>query len=317
MNKTDKEKKSEEYLKSLLNNDDIKVETTEIKVSNNVDITYDPPTMEYTYIDINSLPAGRYYKQGTKIGIRSCKVSEIQAYSMVDDTNFIDITEKMNELLSRNIKFIYPDGSFGTFRDLKDADRLFLIFMIREITFQGNNTLTKEVSCKSCNHEFKIPFMSSNRQAAPTTFELYEPNEKIEKFYNKELNLYELVYNGISWRLAPPTIGIQIDFYDEIKRNVQIEKKPDVAFMKIMPFLLYDRNSITEEGIKAKLKQFSEMNDMVLFNGLNQIVNNIKVGIKGLKMICPVCGQEVHTELTFPNGASALFEIKDIFDYFE
>ena len=87
--------------------------------------------------------------------------------------------------------------------------------------------------------------------------------------------------------------------------------------MKIMPFLLYDRNSITEEGLKVKHKQFIEMNDMILFNGLNQIVNNIKVGIKGLKTVCSVCGQEVHTELTFPNGASTLFEIRDIFSYFE
>ena len=86
--------------------------------------------------------------------------------------------------------------------------------------------------------------------------------------------------------------------------------------MKIMPFLLYDRSSITPEGIKAKHKEFKEMDDLVLFQGLNELINNMTVGIKGLKMQCPSCGEEVHTDMTFPTGASKLFEFQNIMDRF-
>jgi hypothetical protein len=311
---SEKELKNKQYLESLLgsDNNDSSQKPKEVIVNNN----YTPPSAEYSLIDINLLPAGRFYKPGTKISIRASKVSEIQAYSVVDDNNFVDITEKMNELLSRNIMFVYPDGKKGTYKDVKDADRMFIIFMIRELTFQGGNTLTKEVQCPSCNNEFSIPFRATSNNSGPATFELQQPKEEIERFWKPDDNCYELIHQGVSWKLGPPTIGIQEDFYDEIKRNVQADKKPNVSFMKIMPFLLYDRSFITPEGMKAKLKEYVNMDDLTLFSGLNAIVNNMTLGIKGLTMKCNECGEEVHTELTFPGGASTLFELPSILDSF-
>ena len=310
----DKEKKNKEYLEGLLGNDEktTKTEPTKKTVTND----YTPPSSEYSLINVNLLPGGRFYPDGTKISIRASKVAEIQAYSVVDDDNFVDITEKMNELLSRNVMFVHPDGKKGTYRDLKDADRMFIIFMIRELTFQGGNTLSKEVQCSNCNHEFTIPFRSTANNEGPATFELHNINPEIEKFWRKEQNCYELIYEGVSWKLGAPSIGIQEDFYEEIKRDVQANKKPNVSFMKIMPFVLYDRNGITPEGIKAKIKDYGSMDDLTLFSGLNAIVNNMTLGIKGLTMVCSECGEEVHTELTFPSGASALFELPNILDRF-
>lgn len=320
----EREKKNKEYLEELLSgekNSEIKTSTIKTEVTS---FKSEISSIDYTNINIGILPSGRFYKKGTKIAIRASKVSEIQSYSMVDDNNFVDITEKMNELLSNNVLFTHPNGSKGSYRDVKDSDRIFLIFMIRELTFQGGNTLTKEVICEKngCNKEFIIPFRATPSEAGPTTFDLHVSNESIEEYYNSEEHVYELLYGGVSWRLGPPTIGIQEDFYDEIKRNVQMGKKPDVAFMKIMPYLLYDRSSITPEGIKLKHKEFKEMSsdnsldNLILFQGLNEVINNMTIGIKGLKMVCPECGEEVHTEMTFPTGASKLFEFENILGRF-
>ena len=55
---------------------------------------YNPESeLDYTNVDLTMLPSGRFYKQGTKIKIRPAKVYEIQAYSVVDDKNFLDVTE--------------------------------------------------------------------------------------------------------------------------------------------------------------------------------------------------------------------------------
>ena len=311
------EKKNQDFLESLLEGDKPTKtqpkENTLFEVDND---TYAPPSLEYSLIDINVLPSARFYKQGTKISIRPAKVTEIQSYSVVDDKNFVDITEKMNELLSRNILFTHSDGKKGTYRDLKDADRMFIIFMIREMTFAGGHTITKEVQCNKCDTEFSIPFRATAGQGGPATFELLTADQSIERFWNNEERCYELVHKGVAWRLGAPTIGIQEDFYDEIKREVNNEKKPNITFMKIVPFLLYDRSYITEDGIKAKLKEFTNMNDLVLFQGLNAIVNGMTFGIKGLVMDCKECGTEVHTEVTFPSGASTIFEIPNILDSF-
>lgn len=312
------EKKNEEYLKNLLSEEEPKEQnkkkqTSEI-VREIVTDNYAPPSQEYSVIDINLLPAAMFYPAGTKISIRASKVSEIQAYSVVDDENFVDITEKMNELLSRNIIFVHPDGKKGTYRDVKDADRMFLIFMIRELTFQAGNTLNKEVTCPNCGHEFSIPFRSTANNDGPATFEIHEPNPKLKNVWRKAENCYEIIHENVSWKLGAPSIGIQEDFYEEIKRNIQQDKKPNVSFMKIMPFLLYDRSAITEEGIKTKMEEYNNMNDLKLFQVLNSMVNNISIGIKGLTMKCNECGTEVHTEITFPGGASTLFELPNILD---
>ncbi len=314
MSLSEKEKKNQEYLSKVLGNKESVPKDKPEPIKEH----YDVPSVEYSNISLDILPSGRFYKRGTKISIRAAKVSEIQAYSMVDDNNFVDITEKMNELLARSVIYTHPDGSKGSYKDIKDSDRIFLIFMIRELTFQGGNTLTKQVTCSNdgCDKEFFIPFRATPSSDTPTTFELREPSQEIERFYNKETQTYQLVYNGVAWDIAPPSIGIQEDFYEEIKRNVQVGKKPNVAFMKIMPFLLSDRSSISEKELNEKIKEFKEMDDLILFQGLNEIINKMTVGIKGLKMKCPECGMEVHTELTFPGGASTLFELPNILDRF-
>ena len=120
------------------------------------------PSNEYMTIPLDILPCGIFYKQGTKINIRAARVQEVQAYSVVDDSNYLDITEKMNQILSSCVKFITPSGGQGSYKDLRDGDRLFLIFMIRELTFPGGKNLSKDVTCHKCDTEFKIELRSTS-----------------------------------------------------------------------------------------------------------------------------------------------------------
>ncbi len=81
-----------------------------------------------------------------------------------------------------------------------------------------------------------------------------------------------------------------------------------VAFLKIIPFTLWDRKSITDEGIVAKEKEFKEDIDMDTFLFLDEVVSKMLYGIKELRQNCPSCGEEVHTDMTFPKGASSIFK---------
>ena len=310
---SDKSQQQEEFLKKfLVQNDETKQDIKEIKHSlkNN-----DPNTLEYINVDLSVLPLGIFYQNGTKIKIRAAKVHEVQAYSVVDDQNFLDVTEKMNQLLSSCVKYTFPNGNNGSYKDVKDGDRLYIIFMIRELTFQKGNSLAKEITCEHCNHEFSIPFRATSNGEFPKTFKNHEMPELLENFFNKELKCFEFNINGASYKMAPPTIGIQEIFYGDIKTKVQEKKNPNVAFLKIIPFLLWDRNSITSDGIKSKEDEFKRM-DMYTFQVINQAVDKMIFGLKGLEMKCPECEGEVHSDMTFPNGASSLFVVPDFFNDF-
>jgi hypothetical protein len=329
--KKNKNKQEENYLNNFLNNENPTSDNSNneklIKefntLNNNVEGIKDEilnnknefklSSLNYLNIDVNILPLGKFYKTGTQIKIRPATVAEVQAYSIVDNKNYIDMTEKMNQILSACVKYILPNGSFGSYKDIKDGDRLFLIFMIREITFQQGNSLAKDVQCKNCDHEFKIHLRSTSNEKYPKTFDFYEINEQLEKYFNPELRVFEFNIDNEIFRIAPPTIGIQEIFFEDMKAKIQNDKKPNLSFLKIMTCLLWDRNSITEEGLKKKEIEFKSLS-MKTFQVLNKAVDLMTLGIKGLKQNCPLCGTEVHTDINFQGGASSIFAISDPFD---
>lgn len=273
-------------------------------------------TNEYIAVPLEILPCGLFYKPGTKISIRAAKVQEVQAYSVVDDNNYLDITEKMNQILSSCVRYLYSNGLQGSYKDLRDGDRLFLIFMIRELTFPGGKNLSKDVTCDDCKTEFKMELRATSSDKVQKSFVNYEMPEKLAKFFNPQERVFVFTINEVDYKLAPPTIGIQEVFFGDIKNKVQGENKtPNVAFLKLASFMLHDRAKISEDGIKAKEQEFKRM-DMKTFQILNQAVNQMLFGIKEMKNNCPSCGLEVHTDMAFPAGASTIFVISDAFDQY-
>ena len=87
--------------------------------------------LQYFSFDVRELPCGKFYPVGTTFMVRPAQVKEIQAYSMVDDNNIVDIVDKMNGMISSCVRIKYPDGSVTSYIDIKDQDRIYLIFVIR------------------------------------------------------------------------------------------------------------------------------------------------------------------------------------------
>lgn len=262
--------------------------------------------LQYFNFDIKDLPCGRFYPVGTLLMVRPAQVKEIQAYSMVDDNNFYDIVEKMNGMLQSCIRLKYADGKIGSFLEVKDQDRLFLLFLIRELTFQQGNSLTVKSNCEACSTENVIEL---KRQS----FSFHEIDEKLVNFYNPGTNSYKFrLKNGKEFEVTPPNIGLQKAFTDYIVKENNEKRTPNLAFLKIIPFMLPGRATISYEGIKTKLKEFEEMDD-ISFQFLNSAINKMTFGIKELKKTCE-CGEEVHTDMQFPNGASGVFVIHDAFE---
>lgn len=313
---SDKEKNNmseEDYLKKHLNNLDEGKKAAEA-LNSDIPFLEDTSTssnktvedIQYFNFDVNDLPCGHFYPTGTLLMVRPAKVKEIQAYSMVDDSNFYDIVEKMNDMLQSCVRVKYPDGKIGSYLDVKDQDRLYLVFLIRELTFQQGNSLAVNTNC-GCGEEVQL-------QLKRDFFVYHDVDEKLEKFFNKSTGSYYFkTVNGKEYELTPPNIGLQKSFTDYIVKENNEKRTPNLSFLKIIPFMLTGRTSITIDGIKAKLKEFEEMDD-ISFQFLNSAVSKMTFGIKELKTNCSACGEEIHAEMQFPNGASGIFVIHDAFE---
>jgi hypothetical protein len=314
MSNNNNEMSEEEYLKRHLQDSEQSQKQQDNTINSDIPFNVSASISENTKIsdlqffnfDIRELPCGEFYPQGSKFMIRPAQVREIQAYSMVDDNNFYDIVEKMNDMLQACVRVKYSDGKIGSFLDVRDQDRLFLIFLIRELTFQQGNTLNVAARCPSCATELQLELKRDN-------FEFHEIDVKLEKFYNRNTGSYHFkTVNGKSFELTPPNIGLQKAFTDYIIKENNEKRSPNLSFLKIIPFMLAGRTSITYDGIKAKLKEFEDM-DEISFQFLNGAVGKMTFGIKELKKTC-TCGEEVHAEMQFPNGASGIFVIHDAFE---
>jgi hypothetical protein len=275
----------------------IKVEVENSTVSN----------LQYFSFDVKEFPCGIFYPVGSTIQIRSAEVAEIQAYSMIDDTNYYDIVEKMNEMLSSCVRIKFPDGEIGSYMDIKDPDRFYLIFTIRELTFQQGNSLVTKTTC-SCGKESQIELRREN-------FRNFEVPDQLKRYYDNSNRCFTFeTINGEIFRLAPPTIGLQKAFTDYIVKENAEKRKPNLSFLKIIPFVLHDRTTITLEGIKAKLDEFKKI-DGDSFQFLNAAVEKLSFGIKEVTGKCS-CGLEVHSDMIFPDGPSAVFVVHDAFEKF-
>jgi hypothetical protein len=307
-NKDEMNMSEEDYLKKHLEGLDSTKQRTIDPVQPKVTVDSSKVSdLHYFAFDVKEFPCGIFYPAGSTIQVRAAQVKEIQAYSMVDDNNFYDIVEKMNEMLSSCVRIKYLDGNVGSYMDLRDPDRYYLIFLIRELTFQKGNSLTTTAICE-CGQEVSIELKRDN-------FKFFEPSDRISKFFDPVTLSYKFeVKNGSMFNLAPPTIGLQKSFTEYIVKENQEKKRPNLSFLKIIPFLLYDRTSITIEGIKSKLDEYQKIDD-ISFQFLNAAVEKMTFGVEKLRKKCE-CGIESHTDMIFPDGPSAIFVVHDAFEKF-
>jgi hypothetical protein len=147
-------------------------------------------------------------------------------------------------------------------------------------------------------------------------FRFHEFDEKLMKYYDKSTGSFTFkTKSGDTWEVTPPNIGIQKAFTDYIIKENSEKKTPNLAFLKIIPFLLNGQNTISYEDIKKKLVEFEKMDDMN-FQFLNAAISKMTFGIKELSKKCESCGLEIRTDMQFPNGASGIFVIHDAFESF-
>lgn len=308
MSKQDKELTEEEYLQKHLEDID-----SNKNVNTSETFNYEKNSegskaidLQYLTFDVKELPCGKFYPSGSVLMVRPAQVREIQAYSMVDDNNFYDIIEKMNDMLQSCVRIKSPDGKVTSFLEVKDQDRLPLIFLIRELTFQQGNSLAVNKECV-CGCELQIELNRHN-------FEYHEIDDSLLKYFDNSSKCFRFrTRNGKEFEITPPTIGLQKSFTEYIIKENNEKKTQNLSFLKIIPFMLVGRTNITIEGIKSKLTEFEKMDDMS-FQFLNSAVSKMTFGIKELKTTCSQCGTEVRTDMNFPNGASGIFVIHDAFE---
>ena len=271
----------------------------------------------YTEVDLINLPSGgRFYRSDFSIHIRPARVGEIRDFSTVDENSMLDVDEKLNHIIMQCCKVQYGKN-VGSYRDLLKEDRLYMILMVREITFKEGearlmlkakrNRQDKGTGCEQCDLK-SIELRTEN-----LSFE--EEKELVAKYYDSDNRCFTVQtksYGEIT--MAPPTIGIMRAITDHIRQREEEGKSWDKSSLQLLPYLQREWRGWGERDIFSAVTSFQGW-DSKKFALIFRLAENMKVGVKPeLKHTCSGCGTEVLAPLEFPGGIKSLFVVPDISD---
>ena len=266
----------------------------------------------YTPLNLNEFPSkGKFYRDDFEIHIRSAKVAEVRAFSTVDENNLKEVDDGLNNLVLSCTRIMYGSQR-GSYKDILEEDRIYLILAIRELTFKtGEQTLMMPVGKKSC----KTSECKSQESIELRTENLQFNNviDTIEKYYDPADKCYTITtksYGEI--KMAPPTIGVMRAITDYIRDREEKNQSWDKSTLAILPYLQREWRGWTEKDIFAKITSFQGW-DATKYTIVYRLAEDMKVGVKPeMGFPCKSCGEEVTVPLTFPGGIKALFIISDI-----
>jgi hypothetical protein len=263
-------------------------------------------------LNLSLLPSGgRFYREDFQIHIRAARVNEIRDFSTVDEENLKDVDDKLNSILVSCIKVMYGNQK-GSYRDILEEDRIYIILAIREVTFKTGEAKImmpagkKKCSTPSCKSQDSVELRTENLQ-------FNNVDELVERYYDDVNRCYSIpTKNHGELTLAPPTIGVMRAITDYVRKREEENKSWDRSALTILPYIQREWRAFNEREIFSAMTAFQGW-DTGKYSLVFRLIEKMKIGIKpDFIYPCQSCGGEVTVPLSFPGGIKSLFIIQDI-----
>jgi hypothetical protein len=223
-----------------------------------------------------------------------------------DFDKYKDVVDKLTYMVSQCAKIYYGNVP-GSYRDILAADRIALIFKIREITFlDGMSSIKLPVpanACETagCKPQDTVIFNSSKLKFTPSAPELEKYYDSINKCYNIRTKSFGTI------TLYPPSIGVNTIISNWLVEQSKEEKKVDAALTEILQYLIGNWRKLNNNSIFNILGELSTWSTEK-FTLVFRLVEKLNIGIEfEIKERCETCGGEITVPITFPDGYKSLF----------
>lgn len=281
-------------------------------VNRHLGVTGDAPLESgYKKIDVSYLPSqGLFYPPGAQITIRSASVREVRHWSSIDESDLIDVNERLNYILDTCCRINFPGEGHVTYKSLSDFDRLYLILAIQEISFPSQDTKLKmNITCPECQNEDTITVTKD-------AIKPIDLSEKLLKYYNEEERCFVFKDDSknLNLTLYIPTIGISSFLTSFLKKKIQANEHFDKDFIKMAPFVFRHWRELNEKTFLNKATDSFKWS----IEEISTIVRFVEVLQKGnsteIQHVCSKCSTEVTAPLSFRGGLKSLFLVESVLD---
>lgn len=265
------------------------------------------------WIDVDrALLGGRsvFYPAEWSFRIRPATVEAIRNWSAIDDENALSIDDVFNEILKSCLSIITPMGPLP-WSNIRSWDRFFFILLIREYTFkQGESKIEFTEDCPNCDNPVTFRLTS-------TALDYDLPDPEVMEMFDKEEQNWLIVPEDYDVNEDPitlylPTLEKDANIKAWMIQRYQEKKKVDNIFIKFLPWLapkISKDTTIANRQIREYEMKFKSW-DTEMFSLMDDVIRNIIV-TPATNMItqCPICGEEVTTQIRFQDGVRSLFSM--------
>jgi hypothetical protein len=300
--------KAQEYLDSIDKKSGVNTVNAEPATKSKKKSTVSQPNqLGWKNIPLENLPSkGKFYVNDFTLAIRSATVAEIRHWSTIDETDMLSVDDQLNYILERCAEIKIEDEPVS-WKELLEIDRFFIIFKIQELTFpNGENQLPHRFECYCAEPRYseKLPIESS-------MLRIFDFSEELEQFYSDEDRAYVIKSEKMQaeFNLYMPTLGAMNSLRDIIIELTSKGIPVDKAFIKIVPYLVGNWESLTPESYSA-LNQESLTWNIPKFTFISKFADVIQKSKRQLlKADCPKCGSKIDSRIFLDSS----FTVKDLF----
>lgn len=264
-------------------------------------------------LPLENLPSrGLFYPEGAELTFRSASASEIRQWSTIDESDILDIDDKLNFIIEKCTRFKVRGGeSWLTWRDILEIDRLFIVFLIHEITFpEGQNELFVKLECaaQTCAEEDRY---TDDVKVRSQMLQLFEMPEELMEWYSPEYRCFKVESSKLNetFYLYAPTLGVLERLRKRISELRATGISIDKAFIKMAPYMIQDWS-------KFNAKQYSQLsseslgwhqNKFTFITKFSEMMQSARDN--SIVTLCPKCGAKLSSTIFSRDS----FTIKDLF----
>jgi len=275
--------------------------------------------VNFVRIPLENFPSqGRFYSDDFSVYIRSARVGEIREYSMMDESNPNDIIDKMNFMLASCTKISFGNMP-GSYKDILDHDRFYLIKRIQELTFKNGETAINipvpDGACKTpgCRPQTEVKLTSDMIERAEHDAQLEQYYDEANKCYSIRTKHYGII------QMAPPTIGVTTIVRDWAVNRAQNQKHWDQSLVQMIPFFRRDWRQFKDKDVFDMATEFEQW-DIEKYTLIYRLIEkmNTSVGMSpNIHVRCESCGGDIEIPVMFQSvsddGREVLGGFKSLF----
>ena len=252
----------------------------------------------------------KFYPEDWQFFVRPATVEAIKNWSSIDEERIDVVNTVFNDIIKTCVKISSASGNIPWNR-INSWDRFWFILKVREYTFkEGESKIEFKDNCPECDEELTYTLTPNS------LFYEFPDDDIVEKYWDASercwfINPKDYGIQRDMVKLYVPTLEKDQAILDWAINRSRAKAKIDNVFLRFLPWML--SKAPKDEAVLDKFIRECETTykgwDEEMFEFMDEVVYNITINpSEKLRQVCPHCGEEVVSNVRFPNGVKVLFK---------